>query len=51
MPVEEALAEVRHCAGTQFDPRVAEALVKVVKRWHPVVSLPGADAALARSPH
>jgi HD-GYP domain-containing protein (c-di-GMP phosphodiesterase class II) len=26
MPLEEALAEVRACAGTQFDPSVAEAL-------------------------
>jgi HD-GYP domain-containing protein (c-di-GMP phosphodiesterase class II) len=26
MPVEAALAEVRACAGTQFDPRVAESL-------------------------
>jgi len=26
MPVESALAEVRACVGTQFDPRVAESL-------------------------
>jgi putative nucleotidyltransferase with HDIG domain len=51
MPVEEAVAEVRHCAGTQFDPRVAEALVKVVGRWHPEVSGVGGDARLARSAH
>jgi HD-GYP domain-containing protein (c-di-GMP phosphodiesterase class II) len=29
MPVEAALAEVRACAGTQFDPRVAESLAAV----------------------
>jgi len=29
MPLEEALAEVRACAGTQFDPQVAEALVAI----------------------
>jgi HD-GYP domain-containing protein (c-di-GMP phosphodiesterase class II) len=29
MPHEEALAEVRACAGTQFDPRVAAALAAV----------------------
>jgi HD-GYP domain-containing protein (c-di-GMP phosphodiesterase class II) len=29
MPVEAALAEVRACAGTQFDPRVAESLAVV----------------------
>jgi HD-GYP domain-containing protein (c-di-GMP phosphodiesterase class II) len=29
MPVEAALAEVRACAGTQFDPRVADSLAVV----------------------
>ena len=29
MPLEAALAEVRACAGTQFDPQVAEALAEV----------------------
>lgn len=28
----EALAEIRRCAGTQFDPRVVEALAQVVRR-------------------
>ncbi|HEY7257042.1 MAG TPA: HD-GYP domain-containing protein [Solirubrobacterales bacterium] len=31
MPVEAALAEVRACAGTQFDPRVAESLASVLE--------------------
>jgi HD-GYP domain-containing protein (c-di-GMP phosphodiesterase class II) len=30
MPLEAALAELRKCAGTQFDPRVAAALATVV---------------------
>lgn len=30
MPVDEALAELRHAAGTQFDPRVVSALERVV---------------------
>ena len=51
MPIEEALAEVTHCAGTQFDPRVAAALVKVVMRWHPELLLGRGDARLARSAH
>ncbi len=29
MPLEAALAEVRACSGTQFDPRVAEALAAI----------------------
>ena len=51
MPIDEALAEVTHCAGTQFDPRVAAALVKVVMRWHPELLLARRDAPLARSAH
>jgi HD-GYP domain-containing protein (c-di-GMP phosphodiesterase class II) len=31
MPLEAALAELNRCAGTQFDPLVAEALAKVVE--------------------
>ena len=32
MPVADAVAELRRCAGTQFDPQVVEALVDVVTR-------------------
>jgi HD-GYP domain-containing protein (c-di-GMP phosphodiesterase class II) len=32
LPLEEALAEVVRCAGTQFDPGVVEALVAYVAR-------------------
>ncbi|MFL5844916.1 MAG: diguanylate cyclase [Solirubrobacteraceae bacterium] len=31
MPVEDALAELRRCAGTQFDPRVVETLATLVE--------------------
>jgi putative nucleotidyltransferase with HDIG domain len=31
-PAEEALAELERCAGTQFDPRVVEALALAVRR-------------------
>jgi HD-GYP domain-containing protein (c-di-GMP phosphodiesterase class II) len=31
MPLEAALAELNKCAGTQFDPQVAEALAKAVE--------------------
>jgi HD-GYP domain-containing protein (c-di-GMP phosphodiesterase class II) len=30
MPVSEAVAELTRCAGTQFDPRVVDALLAVV---------------------
>jgi HD-GYP domain-containing protein (c-di-GMP phosphodiesterase class II) len=32
LPREEALAELRRCAGTQFDPRVVDALCAVASR-------------------
>jgi HD-GYP domain-containing protein (c-di-GMP phosphodiesterase class II) len=36
MSQEEALAELRRCAGTQFDPRVVDAVVAVIDREPPV---------------
>src|SRR3954454_1869322 len=35
MPVSEALAELRNCSGTQFDPCVVEAVERVVLRDQP----------------
>jgi putative nucleotidyltransferase with HDIG domain len=37
--VKSAVAELRRCAGTQFDPRMVEALARVVDRigWTPTV--------------
>jgi hypothetical protein len=35
MSREDAIAELRSNAGTQFDPRVAEALIRVVERLEP----------------
>src|SRR3954447_3138877 len=32
IPVEDALVELRGCAGSQFDPRVVDALVDLVER-------------------
>jgi diguanylate cyclase (GGDEF)-like protein/putative nucleotidyltransferase with HDIG domain len=32
MPVEDAVAELQRCAGTQFDPRVVSAFVRVIER-------------------
>jgi HD-GYP domain-containing protein (c-di-GMP phosphodiesterase class II) len=36
MPVHEAVAELRRCAGTQFDVRVVEAVTDVVAVAPPV---------------
>jgi HD-GYP domain-containing protein (c-di-GMP phosphodiesterase class II) len=49
MPFEVALAEVRACAGTQFDPQVAEGLAAVLMaEANPTPPL-GAHAALSTS--
>jgi putative nucleotidyltransferase with HDIG domain len=39
LEVEDAIAELRRCAGTQFDPRMVEALARAVDRigWQPTV--------------
>jgi HD-GYP domain-containing protein (c-di-GMP phosphodiesterase class II) len=36
MPQEQALGELRRCAGSQFDPRVIDAVAAVVARAEPV---------------
>ncbi|XHM95938.1 HD-GYP domain-containing protein [Peterkaempfera sp. SMS 1(5)a] len=45
-PVPEAVAELRRCAGTQFDPRMVQALVGAVDRygWQPAEPPPGGYA-------
>jgi HD-GYP domain-containing protein (c-di-GMP phosphodiesterase class II) len=40
MSHDEALGELRRCAGTQFDPRVVEALVKVAEVVQPMPHAP-----------
>ncbi|MEU4682104.1 HD-GYP domain-containing protein [Streptomyces xinghaiensis] len=39
-PVGEAVAELRRCAGSQFDPRMVRALCRALERhgWHPVAA-------------
>jgi putative nucleotidyltransferase with HDIG domain len=48
MPVSEAVAEVRRCAGTQFDPAVAEALLAVVgdPGWELTIREPATQPAV-----
>ncbi|MGY0018557.1 HD-GYP domain-containing protein [Streptomyces sp. cg35] len=48
-PVDVALAELERCAGSQFDPVMVRALVRVLGRdgWHPVVT---ADESVLPAP-
>ncbi len=39
MTVSEAIEELERCAGTQFDPRVVEAVVEIVRDWEPEPSV------------
>jgi diguanylate cyclase (GGDEF)-like protein len=43
MSAEQALSELRRCSGTQFDPRVVEAVVEAVsaRRGRPAAGTPG----------
>jgi len=40
MTIDEAFAELRRCAGTQFNPAVVEALIKVVESNHAAAEEP-----------
>jgi HD-GYP domain-containing protein (c-di-GMP phosphodiesterase class II) len=48
LPVESALAELRRHAGSQFDPHVAEALIRVVERMRDGRASGDLELALAR---
>ncbi|MFH1219991.1 MAG: HD domain-containing phosphohydrolase, partial [Candidatus Eisenbacteria bacterium] len=43
MSREEAIAELRHCSGTQFDPKVVEKFIEIVVRDKSEVA-PAVDA-------
>jgi HD-GYP domain-containing protein (c-di-GMP phosphodiesterase class II) len=51
MPVEAAVAELKKCAGTQFDPRLADAFLKVIEGpWNRAGMLSGWKAAEGSEP-
>lgn len=54
-PVPVAIEELRRCAGTQFDPRMVDALVSAIERhgWEPPrpVEPPDSPSQVARQDH
>lgn len=50
LDVGTAMAELRRCAGAQFDPDVVDALDRVVQRldWQPTIDLTGPEPAAPR---
>lgn len=48
LPHEVAVGEIERCAGTQFDPRLADAFVKLMEEWRAVMRGRGQDSLLPR---
>jgi HD-GYP domain-containing protein (c-di-GMP phosphodiesterase class II) len=51
--MEEALAELRRCSGTQFDPKMVEIFLQAIQeedRYKAVTERIARDAWLARTP-
>lgn len=49
--VEEAMAELRTCAGSQFDPIMVDAMIAALgaEGWHPTASMPDFEAPAGQS--
>jgi HD-GYP domain-containing protein (c-di-GMP phosphodiesterase class II) len=47
LTLEAAMAELKRVAGTQFDPRVVEAVLRVVERGDVVIDAPAAPKLVA----
>jgi response regulator RpfG family c-di-GMP phosphodiesterase len=48
LPHEVAVGEIERCAGTQFDPELAQAFVALIERWRRAMRERGNDGLLAR---
>lgn len=48
LPHEVAVGEIERCAGTQFDPTLADAFVKLMEEWRTVMRTRGHDSLLPR---
>jgi response regulator RpfG family c-di-GMP phosphodiesterase len=48
LPHEVAIGEIERCAGTQFDPELAEAFVRLIDAWRLVMREKGHDSLIPR---
>ena len=48
LPHEVAIGEIERCAGTQFDPELAEAFVRLIDAWRLVMRERGHDSLIPR---
>jgi response regulator RpfG family c-di-GMP phosphodiesterase len=48
LPHDVAIGEIERCAGTQFDPELSEAFVKLIDAWRLVMRERGQDSLIPR---
>ena len=48
LPHEVAIGEIERCAGTQFDPELAEAFVRLIDAWRLIMRERGQDSLIPR---
>ena len=48
LPHEVAVNEIERCAGTQFDPELSEAFVKLIEAWRVMMRERGHDSLIPR---
>jgi HD-GYP domain-containing protein (c-di-GMP phosphodiesterase class II) len=48
LPHEVAISEIERCAGTQFDPEIADAFVKLLEAWREGMRERGQGSLLPR---
>ena len=48
LPHEVAIGEIERCAGTQFDPELADAFVRLIEAWREGMRQRGQDSLIPR---